>query len=972
MVAERSADPRACHAARMRHRLSILLGGLLVGLAIPASCSAAQSQFYAAPSGSGTACTPQAPCSVASALTEATGNSDTITLASGSYGSAANPLPPLPQNSSFGLTLQGTPGQPTPRLFIDTSSAAPAYAFALISTGIATLRDLSITALGGNDEGVLASSFDHVEVIDTAGIVACWPQKEVIDSACVALASSAYAIDDGGTDGGGPNSITLNHDTFYAPSGTAAYLWPQDFTLTVNATDSIFDGGVEDIDGSGSGAKGGELVVQPSYDAFSNVKPVGLIKGGSHNITATPPSFVDPATGDVHEETGSSTINTGTENNTGGPTDLGGGPRWIGTKMDIGAYEAPTAPRLYESDTGHDGVSALVNPDGADASVTLRYGATPSYGSSETIDAGSGVAPVAELLAVSGFAPGATYYYELSVTNALGSSEPFAGSFSASQERFASPSGSALAPCTLAAPCDLATAVNGASSQQEVVLASGSYGSSAKPLITPLHNTSTITIDGSSPAPQIFLSTPGTSALQLIEFSRVSGVDIYDVGASDEGTFITGVVDHDLIVAQHASGACEAFDGSVYADTACIAEAPNAKAFDSVISAGGSEPAALAFDHDTLLALGGVALDVSANGFPLTASASDSIFHGTTDVQTAIGAGVASGAAFIAEHSDYTNIDPGPGSSVTAPGTATNITAPPLFLDVAHGDLHEAAGSPTIDAGGPDPFGSLTDLAGTPRTIGPATDIGAYEAIEAPSVSAVSTSGVGQSTLTVLASVNPNFGDTSVHVDYGTTTAYGSSTVPIDLGTSLAAVPVSIPLSGLTPGVTYHLRVSATNATGTTNSSDLTVSTVALVGVTAPGIVPPPGKLTVASSAIVKGTSAAVTLSCGPSVASLSRGCQGTLRLTIKQKRRVRKGKHTVTKLLSVAVGNATFALTGGQRKTITVHLTALVIAAIKHAKHHKLSVGLEILRNDGAAKTSGALTLLPAPAKKSKAKKKH
>jgi hypothetical protein len=161
--------------------------------------------------------------------------------------------------------------------------------------------------------------------------------------------------------------------------------------------------------------------------------------------------------------------------------------------------------------------------------------------------AGSGSASVAELLPVSGFAPDVTFYYEVTATNALGSTHPSEGSFSASQERFASPSGSSLAPCTLAAPCDLATAVNGASNGEEVVLASGSYGTAASPLTTPLRNPNSIVIDGANPAPQLFLSTPGHQDLQLVYFSRVTGIDLFETGASDEGAFITGVFDHDLV-----------------------------------------------------------------------------------------------------------------------------------------------------------------------------------------------------------------------------------------------------------------------------------------------------------------------------------------------------------------------------------------------------------------------------------------
>jgi hypothetical protein len=55
-----------------------------------------------------------------------------------------------------------------------------------------------------------------------------------------------------------------------------------------------------------------------------------------------------------------------------------------------------------------------------------------------------------------------------------------------------------------------------------------------------------------------------------------------------------------------------------------------------------------------------------------------------------------------------------------------NQGAPPLFVDAAAGDFHQAPGSPTIDAGSAEGIGA-TDLDGNARFQGPAPDIGAYE-----------------------------------------------------------------------------------------------------------------------------------------------------------------------------------------------------------------------------------------------------
>src|SRR5439155_17492828 len=66
---------------------------------------------------------------------------------------------------------------------------------------------------------------------------------------------------------------------------------------------------------------------------------------------------------------------------------------------------------------------------------------------------------------------------------------------------------------------------------------------------------------------------------------------------------------------------------------------------------------------------------------------------------------------------------------------------------------------------------------------------------------------------------------TSYHFEYGTTATYGASTPAADAGAGGADVPVSATLSGLAASTTYHYRLVATNAVGTTFGTDRTVVT---------------------------------------------------------------------------------------------------------------------------------------------------
>ncbi len=76
--------------------------------------------------------------------------------------------------------------------------------------------------------------------------------------------------------------------------------------------------------------------------------------------------------------------------------------------------------------------------------------------------------------------------------------------------------------------------------------------------------------------------------------------------------------------------------------------------------------------------------------------------------------------------------------------------------------------------------------------------------------------------------VNPNGNSTTVSFEWGPSTAYGN-TVAADPGTvdGTEYVVVSAPISGLSAGGTYHYRVVATNAGGTTEGDDQVFTTPA-------------------------------------------------------------------------------------------------------------------------------------------------
>jgi len=67
---------------------------------------------------------------------------------------------------------------------------------------------------------------------------------------------------------------------------------------------------------------------------------------------------------------------------------------------------------------------------------------------------------------------------------------------------------------------------------------------------------------------------------------------------------------------------------------------------------------------------------------------------------------------------------------------------------------------------------------------------------------------------TVKAKIDPDGLDTQYHLVYGESTGYGTETPGVDIGGGEAPVPISVALTDLKIGATYHYRIVAVNAAG--------------------------------------------------------------------------------------------------------------------------------------------------------------
>lgn len=305
-----------------------------------------------------------------------------------------------------------------------------------------------------------------------------------------------------------------------------------------------------------------------------------------------------------------------------------------------------------------------------------------------------------------------------------------AGAAAKPPPRYASPHGTASITCSRLAPCDLVTAVNQAPAHSEVIIEPGTYDK-ATPLTTTLQDISTgLYIHGEAgrAQPTIYSATSSNDPAIQIDGSRLS--DITVVSTAFFGLLVNGgSADHvDSEDTGNDGTACEI--ATRLSDSLCEATGSS--------SAGVFEVKAGTVHLTGVTAVatgsGGAGLSVFADTSPLTVDATDSIFQGSgSDIVTQDFANDQTETVNVT-HSDYvTYVDqPSAGSTNTLTPSSTNVRTAPVFVDAAMNDYRELPRSPTVNRGQRDEPAADLDLAGNPRVVGPAPDMGAYELIVAP------------------------------------------------------------------------------------------------------------------------------------------------------------------------------------------------------------------------------------------------
>jgi hypothetical protein len=177
------------------------------------------------------------------------------------------------------------------------------------------------------------------------------------------------------------------------------------------------------------------------------------------------------------------------------------------------------------------------------------------------------------------------------------------------------------------------------------------------------------------------------------------------------------------------------------------------------------------------------------------------------------------------------NVTDDGGSSIISRGICWNTSDNPV---ITNNKTSESAGSGSFTSNLAQLIPSTTYFVRAYATNSAGTSYGSSVSFKTLGDKPASTSTNATSILTTSATlngtVNPNSLATTVTFEYGLTTSYGGTASAAQSPLSADAIGnVTIALTGLAPGTTYHFRVKAENSLGITFSSDMTFTTLGLV-----------------------------------------------------------------------------------------------------------------------------------------------
>jgi hypothetical protein len=321
----------------------------------------------------------------------------------------------------------------------------------------------------------------------------------------------------------------------------------------------------------------------------------------------------------------------------------------------------------------------------------------------------------------------------------------------AAATRYAAPNGGKEEPCAVAAPCELAYAVENAKEGDEVVVLAerGPYAISAPSGVVGKVKL-TVTGPASGPLPEIDDEVAGSALLALGASSTARRLHL--VGTMAGGTIASAffaTFEDDVIEARAPEERLAALSTEgVVRDSVLFSGAE-----EKVIGADALSNFGVAYLRNDTIELPGVgSTAVRAAGtcvlefvpephcgffsYAPAVNVANTILRGGGQDVVATASESYAGRAELA-HSNARNGK----VSATRPEEVVELGGNQSGEPLLTSDFHELAGSPTIDAGLSDPLIGAEDLDGNPRTLGAAPDIGAYEFVPPAAAPAPTPSG---------------------------------------------------------------------------------------------------------------------------------------------------------------------------------------------------------------------------------------
>jgi hypothetical protein len=395
---------------------------LVLGAATPALAT----QRFVAPGGatSSNDCTNSAsPCDLTRAVMDVALDQDEVILAPGTYNLSSGLAP-----THIALDIHGPAGTQTAQIVANTSGPA-------INSFGQYIHDLSITQTGsgqalladggGGALGQPSGLYENLHIAAT-NIAAVGVQLQRSSSVLpsppllrnsVVTAANIALVTTGDAD--------INNVDAFSSAAQGLVVNGENFNQTINVANSILRGSSSSNDVGVIPGGSGTLTFNLAYSDERNVANGLSGTVNTQNNISSDPLLV--GNGDFHETPLSPTIDAGhdTASVLGiGGSDLDWGPRSLGTHPDIGADEMALAPT--GSTTAASGVSqnaatlnASINPGGGPTTYHFDYGTSPSSLGSRTSDheTGAGIDPESASAALTGLAPGTTFYFRVAGSN---------------------------------------------------------------------------------------------------------------------------------------------------------------------------------------------------------------------------------------------------------------------------------------------------------------------------------------------------------------------------------------------------------------------------------------------------------------------------------------------------------------------------------------------------------------------------